>query len=234
MDSIFSKFSLYDFMGIWGPGAIGITYFSYTLYEPLTSLMKKLSIAIPEINGVYAFIIFYTAVAYIVGLVLHELGRQVANWFNIFHGSEINIPEKEEISKGSRPNCFRVFLFTKWEFCQKMCEVIPDDKRTDITYNKALTFLKYHFSGNLDSINTLHSIYAMSRSISLLLLLHIVAVFAAFICKYQISFTIIVIDVLLFFLFYVRTYRYFYYWVESLYIQYYYSCVDNYDRSSKQ
>lgn len=78
MDGIFGKFSLYDFMGIWGPGAISLFYFSFTVNDHITSFLESCNITWPSLSETPLLILLYTIVAYIIGMVLHELGH----WFS--------------------------------------------------------------------------------------------------------------------------------------------------------
>ena len=44
MDTIAEKFSLYDFIGIWGPGAVTVTYYLFTTRSFLASFLLAICV----------------------------------------------------------------------------------------------------------------------------------------------------------------------------------------------
>lgn len=300
MDSIFNKFGIYDFMGIWGPGAIFVTYFSLTLHDPILYFLRSNGVSNPGFSDSHLVIIVYTAIAYMVGVILHELGRLFADVFNIFRATQVNLAptntEKEnscksahknffeKITKGLRnrifnfgKNCLkkifaiipkklkksgekfkkfisvckkhfkkiicgmilnklknfflRLFLFReiRRKSIQKINSIISDEERTAVTFEKAISTIKFKNLPSLSQVDKYHSIYALARSLSLTFLLHLFA--SLFFVYYPhntadysftISFWYYICDCVLAFLFILRAYRYFYSWVKSVYIQYHY------------
>ena len=159
MDSIFNKFGIYDFMGIWGPGAIFVTYFSLTLHDPILYFLRSNGVSNPGFSDSYLFIILYTAIAYMVGVVLHELGRLFADVFNIFRASQVNLgptnTEKQRSCKSAHKSFLekitlkrlrkRISNFGK--ICiKKIFTIIPKKlKKSGEKFKKFISVCKKHF-----------------------------------------------------------------------------------------
>ena len=60
MDGFLGKFGIYDFMGIWGPGAITVTYFYFTMKKNITMFLNFIGIVNPDISENYLLLILYT------------------------------------------------------------------------------------------------------------------------------------------------------------------------------
>lgn len=75
MDGALKKIGIYDFMGIWGPGAITVAYYSFSLGSPIKEFLCKFNIVQFNLSEKYTLLLLYTAIAYIVGIVLHEVGK---------------------------------------------------------------------------------------------------------------------------------------------------------------
>lgn len=216
MDGLFNKFGIYDFMGIWGPGAILVTYFTFTLHEPLHDFFGLCGITNPGISSTNLLILLYTAVAYTLGVTLHELGRRIANFFNLFHANRVH--DRDKI--GEKPCKLHTLKCIQWDYQEKIARIIPVDVYKAMSFDKAISYLKYH-NINTSRVDTYHSIYALSRSLTLTFFIHLLLSFIALIDGYTISFWYFLMDTVVAYLFFIRTYRYHYFWVESVFIQYY-------------
>ena len=89
MDGFLGKFGIYDFMCIWGPGAITVTYFYFTMKKSITMFLNFIGIVNPDISENYLLLILYTMVAYFVGVVLHEVGKLIVERLNSFEIQKI-------------------------------------------------------------------------------------------------------------------------------------------------
>ena len=225
MDSIFSKFGIYDFMGIWGPGAIFVTYFAFTLHGPIHDFLRYCGITNPGFSTSNLLLLLYTVIAYTVGVMLHELGRWLADLLGLFHASKVysntsnNI--KHEAAKTGKYTRFDKRIRLSYE--KKIDEVISEKHYKAMTFDKAFSFIKYSADDSTHRVDTFHSIYALARSLSLTFFLHcIIALVVAFL-NYKVSPLYFFFDVALTILFFARTYRYHYFCVESVFMQYFYS-----------
>lgn len=216
MDGLFNKFGIYDFMGIWGPGAILVTYFMFTLHEPIRGFFKLCGITNPGISSTNLLILLYTAVAYTLGVTLHELGRRIANFFDLFHANKVH--DRSEIKE--KPCGIHTLKSIQWEYQEKIARAIPSDVYKTMSFDKAISHLKYH-NINTSRVDTYHSIYALSRSLTLTFLIHLFLSLIVLFRGFAISFWYFFIDTVLAYLFFIRAYRYHYFWVESVFIQYY-------------
>lgn len=75
MGEALKKFGIYDFMGIWGPGALTVAYYSFTLGKQIQMFLNHSDIVELSMSERYTFLLLYTAVAYTIGIILHELGK---------------------------------------------------------------------------------------------------------------------------------------------------------------
>lgn len=223
MDSIFSKFGLYDFMGIWGPGAIFVTYFSFTLHQPIHDFLWYCGITNPGFSSTHLLILLYTAAAYAVGVTLHELGRRIADVCNLFHANQIVEKSQSETDNESEPNKIQIFKRIRWNYKESIKKTISGEIYGDMSFDKAISYIKYNTSKYSSRIDTYHSIYALARSLSLTFILHSIIALFALCFKYNISPFYFASDIVFTFLFIVRAYRYHYFWVESVIMQYFYS-----------
>lgn len=222
MDGIFSKLGLYDFMGIWGPGAIFVTYFTFTLHQPVHDFFTHCGIINPGITSSNLLILLYTAVAYSIGVALHESGRCIANLFGLFHARDIH--GRSEIPQ--KPIAIRMFKCIQWEYQENIKSVIPKEVYEKMSFNKAISYLKYRSNKHTSRIDTYHSIYALARSLTLMFLMHSLALLISFVQGYPISIWFFLSDLILTLLFFIRSYRYHHFWVESVFTQYFY-CLDS-------
>lgn len=233
MDKLLSNFGIYDIMGIWVPGAIAVTYYFFTAFQFFQSLFQKLSILSHGLQQGYLLIFLYTIVAYTVGIVLHELGKysyDLLKWFNSENISYFNL-------KSTKKPAFRFFKRMKYDY-NKSIDIVNKNnislnslliaKKPKLCFEEARSHLKYNNTNiNLKRIDVYHSIYALSRSLSIAFLIHIIIVIIS-LSKYfeTINWSFILIDILCAFLFLCRAYRYYLSWVKNTFIQYF-LCIYN-------
>lgn len=214
MDSIFQKFGIYDFMGIWGAGALSVTYFFLTICKDIFSLDV---FSLP----VYIIVILYTAGAYIVGVILHELGKILFDFLPYFNAD--NIKQRMNVKFQKRPN-FIPFNIIKHEYLSAINDTLTAEEYKEVKFDKALSYLKYKDNINTRRIDTYHSIYALARSLCLCFLMHAIIIFLTshFFEEIDISMEkfFFVLDIVLVALFYIRAYRYYHSWVKNIFIQY--------------
>lgn len=216
MDGLFNKFGIYDFMGIWGPGAILVTYFLFTLHEPIRDFFGLCGITNPGISSTNLLILLYTAVAYTLGVTLHESGRRIADLFNLFHANKVH--DRDKITE--EPCILHTLKCIQWDYQEKIARAIPADVYKAMSFDKAISYLKYH-NINTSRVDTYHSIYALSRSLTLTFIIHLFLSLIAHFSGSAISLWYFFIDTVLAYLFFIRTYRYHYFGVESVFTQYY-------------
>lgn len=235
MDGIFGKFSLYDFMGIWGPGAISLFYFSFTLNDHITSFLESCNITWPSLSETPLLILLYTIVAYIIGMVLHELGH----WFS---GGMIAAKHLFDKIRDKR-NCSGAFHDIN-HFFMSQDEILveamlkkskattsmgtPDpvskigNQNSPVTFSDIVTEIKCRTSSDTLRIDKFHAVYAMARSVMLMSIIHLLACILVN-CDPnadKLSPWIFYADIALFVMFFVRTSHYYSLWVETVCVQY--------------
>lgn len=217
MGSLLEKLGLYDFMGIWGPGAICVTYFGMTLYQPIVELGASMGLSSIEVSSNYILLILYTVVAYIVGMILNELGRVLADMFGLFRA------EKEQASESivKKPNRFRIFRTIRYRYQITIQEAVPEEEYCQISFNTIRVFLKNDKNVDNKIYDTLHSIYAMARSVATVFMLHALTTTCFIMRGVSISYFIPAIDCILCVAFFYRTYKYYYAWIQNVFISYY-------------
>ncbi len=237
MDKAFEKLGLYDFFGIWIPGALTVTYYLFTLRDYFYHIFSFLKISQNGIPSYLLIIILYTAVAYIVGVILHEIGKIIADITTIFNFHTINSRIKNlSVSKCPRTNVFKRIQYEYKNSLEK-----NDIKLENIVdFDKAISYLKYNGRITTKRIDTYHAIYALSRSLSLCFLGHLLLLLFIIIKTSIIAIIntielwvlvpyafLCIIDITLLFLFFLRTYRYFHSWIKNIFIQYYKNIYQN-------
>jgi len=226
MDKFFEKFGIYDFMGIWGPGAIILTYFLFGSGSFLSELFDVLNISSKNISQGSLLIFLYTVVSYTVGVVLNELGKLSFDHIALFDYEKIFYFDESLIKKKS------IFPFKqiRYSYNRTIKNIRKNDillkdilsEVTPIPFEVARSKLKYHRNLNTERMDVYHSIYALSRSLSIAFVIHIVcAIVSTLPCFTTIHVVIIVLDGILAYVFFVRAYRYFLSWIKNTYIQYF-------------
>ena len=218
MSGALEKFGIYDFMGIWGPGAIAVTYFLFTLEETIEATFLFFEIKMPIKEELYLLIILYSAVAYVIGVIMHELGKLLAERTEIFKTTTV-----EKIAYGNA-----IFGGFGWRIKKEYKNIIENTicacaYRT-FEFNRALSYLKYTDNVSTKRVDTYHSVYGMSRSLFLCFSLHALVELVILLFKSQTDFyrvVIVFIDLVLAYLFLNRAYRYFCAWIRNVFIQYY-------------
>lgn len=229
MDKAFEKFGIYDFLGIWIPGALTVTYYLFTLRIYTNKIFGCFDIDLSGIPINFLLVILYTAVAYFLGVILHEVGKILADFIPCFRTDDINTRiYKKVIHK--RPN--GLFRKIKYEYQQVLMQnnTLPDNKNKGevIEFDKAISSLKYDKNISTKRIDTYHSVYALSRSLCLCFLGHaIILVFVHW------NLFLLITDAIMALLFFERSYRYFHSWVKNVYLQYYKSIEDSRNESDQ-
>ena len=232
MDKVFEKFGIYDFMGVWGPGAIAITYYLLTIIgSPFFDIFNSLEGF--GISQRYLLILLYTAVSYAVGVILHEIGKFVYDIFKLFDSETISIFNKN-YKKKPRFNPFKrirydydkAVSFIKTKDDSLTLILNPEDKtKNQLTFQYARNRLKCSTDINTKRLDVYHSIFALARSLSIAFAFHIVL--AIIICiksSSAVNICFLVLDAILAFLFFCRAYRYYLSWIKNTYIQYFF-CI---------
>lgn len=216
MDSIFQNFGIYDFLGVWGPGAITVTYFMFTLHDWIVNVFKVLSIDQMNLSQVYIIIILYTAVAYFIGVILHEVGKII--WNIPFDRLKNKVKFKEY-----NPIC--PIRKIEEKTVDAITTTIDLDEFYETSFDKAISYLKYNNNISTKRIDLYHSVYAFSRSMLFSFAIHFfITLFSPLLLDpnwLSLIFTL-VIDAAIGLMFYVRAYRYFMSWTKNVYIQYFF------------
>ena len=188
----------------------------FTLCTPMEKLCQFLGIANPGLDSGYIIAILYTAVAYTVGVVLHELGKLVSD--HIFKLS----PQRIKAVADYVPKNYRIVMRKEYKLAIEAN--IPREHYECAEFDKANSELKYNQIASKKAEST-HAIYALSRSLFLCVVLHIFFFVGLALRLGQIGWralvVILLIDAVLAMLFAIRTYRYYYAWIKNVFIQHY-------------
>lgn len=222
MDKALEKFGIYDFMGIWGPGAITVTYFYFTMHDVLTCCMGFFHVIPPHISESNKLLILFTAVAYVVGAILHELGKFVVERDMLFEykNAQKTVRPDDQSHKG-------LFYYISQENERIMRAAIPDITDDALDFDKAMSNLKYRDTTGTSRIDKYHSIYGLSRSLTICFIIHAFSGIMAIVIWNDIAYIPgIALDCVLALLFWVRTYRYYCSWIRNVLIQYHFFTSD--------
>lgn len=234
MDAIAEKFSLYDFVGIWGAGAVTVTYYLFTTRSFFSEFFAYINISREAFSQVYLLIFLYTAVAYTIGIILHELGKWIYEGHLLFKDKEIRtgikinaksiFPPIRQIQEDYDETIKCIIQPKEWTefFAGNMC------------FKKAYLCLKYDGKVGTRRVDTYHSIYGLSRSLSVAFILHIAIVIFSNISSFaSIHILLIFVDVVLGLIFYCKAYRFYMNWIKNTYAQYYLCIYKNEKRKKK-
>ena len=221
MDKALENFGIFDFMGVWGPGAITVTYFYFSFYYNYSSSMAFFGIAEPQISESYYVLILATAVAYVIGVIFHEIGKFIVEHLQLFDTAAVKkMAYNEDADLGGW------FGKIKKEYKAVVENEIPDRQFYNrINFDQASSFLKYTSKAGTKRVDKYHSICALSRSLFLCFLLHaFVALYFAHSQYDDTYYRIMAVDCVCACLFWVRTYRYYCSWIRNTLVQYYH-CI---------
>lgn len=205
MEGIFNKLGIYDFMGVWAPGAIFCAYCNFTFNSQLQKLF---------LSDTSHYILLYTGIAYLLGVIFHELGKFIADIIKpLFDFNKYSCLEKLKLRNDKNSHWFipRSFQYNYRKILFD-CNAIPS-----VPFDKAYTTLKYTKDVNLQRVNTYHSVYALSRGILIGVIVHLCLSFVFHTSNLMFY---IIFDVFLICVFFCRTVRYFINWVMNVFIQY--------------
>ncbi len=205
MDTIFQKFQAYDFMGVWAPGAVFCVYCNFTFNSQLQELF---------LSDVSHYILLYTGIAYLIGVLFHELGKFITDIIKpFFDFNRYSCLQKLKLRNNKNSHWFipRSFQYNYRKILLD-CNVTPS-----VPFDKAYTTLKYTKDVSLQRVNTYHSVYALSRGILIGVIAHLCL---SFIFHPNYFMFYIIFDAFLIFIFFCRTVRYFISWVMNVFIQY--------------
>lgn len=224
MSGVLEKFGIYDFMGIWGPGAITVTYYMFTLHQPIENALDKLGIINLNISQVNLLIILYTAVAYVLGVILHETGKLLAGLIPCFYPPIV----KELADYTGQPT--RYGSGVKGEYVNAIESVIPQKAYKEMNFEEAISNLKFNNNISTKRIDTYHSVYALARSLTLCFCIHCgieLILWLSSEMSNKSAEIIMFIDFIMAILFFDRTYRYYYSWIRNIFVQYFLSIPAN-------
>lgn len=220
MDKVLEKFGIYDFMGIWGPGAITVTYFYFTMKNSFAKLFNFLNITLPNVSEGYVLLIFYIIVAYVVGVILHESSKLIAESLSGF-----NIQEIKKLAYNGDEIHGRVGYRIKKEYKEAIESSIHNENQyQQMKFDEAISYLKYVNKMGTARVDKYHSVYALARSLSLCFMSHIIIYLSSAMIENNISnatCVVIIFDLIVFLIFWERTYRYLCAWIKNIFIQYY-------------
>ena len=218
MKELLDRLGFYDFLGIWGPGAIAVTYYIFTLPTFLQRTLGFLGVSNPEILSGNMLVILYTAVAYMVGVVLHELGKLLCDHlFNL-------TPQKCRLAADYLVSSPIPAKGIRREYKNTIEATFLKEIYDETPFEKAISYLKYGHKSGKKKYESYHAFYALARSLSLTFSIHaVLEIVWLFMgdgcCKGALC--VFLIDLALAVLFAVRTRRYCYAWVKNVYVQYY-------------
>ena len=223
MDKTLEKFGIYDFMGIWGPGALTVTYYFITLRLIFNSMITVHDTTNYFLTQKQLLIILYTAVSYFLGVVFHEVGKLLCDSIEIFQTEKFIIRIKK-CNNIEKKKWFTPFKNIKYEVCTAFNQFGLQrifNNLENIGFEKAISTLKYNNEIRTNRIDTYHSVYALSRSLCICFICNILLLFLEAIAfKVKLNLWFVIADILFAALFYIRTYRYFHSWVKNVYLQY--------------
>ena len=228
MENLLEKIGIYDFMGVWGAGAITTGYFFVTFVR-----IKSIDIigTLQQFNADFSLLIifFFCVVSYLVGAVLHEVGRRTCELFprtfDIHHIADLetkcNTSSKRKARfKGLRRFCLAFFFPIKYRK-QRLFEQVRDFN-DDQSVDEKTSYLKHKSATK--TIDKYHSIYGLTRGIWTGFCLHIICFLLWLIIENvpvsSLEIGLIAVDVLAICLFYVRTYRYYATWIKNILVQF--------------
>ena len=176
MENLFEKVGIYDFMGVWGAGAVTTCYFLLTFVQ-----VKSIDFIgiLQQFNADFSLLIifFFCVVSYIVGAFLHEIGKRICELFpgtfEIQHISDIKFKRKgftKSISQSKRIWRFCLALFFPIKYRKlKLFEQVRDFN-DDQSVDEKTSSLKYKSATKI--IDKYHSIYGLTRGIWIGFCLH--------------------------------------------------------------
>ena len=218
MDSALEKFGIYDLMGIWGAGALAVTYFLFTVWNSVVRTFTLIGISNPIKSELYLLVILYSAVAYFAGVLLQELGKIIFGGFYIFRTESAN-----DLLKNNYVNPHGPGWRIRSECITILKNTISEDLREIINFDEAYSYIKYTKESNIRRTDKYHSAYALARSLFLCFVGHAGFQIFSFIkfntcCRQMVFF--LAVDTLFALIFFVRSYRYFNSWIRNVFIQY--------------
>ena len=80
MDKILDRFGLYDFFGIWGPGALTLGYTLVTAPSLCRAVIDWLGFSPSGLDQSFLWLLLFSAGAYLVGLILHDITKILFDW----------------------------------------------------------------------------------------------------------------------------------------------------------
>lgn len=217
MDKVFEKFGLYDFMGIWGPGAIFCVYFTYSYSD----LVKNILFA-TDLNVALEYFLFYIGIAYFVGVVFHEVGK----WFVDKIKPLFDFDRYRQIERLKLKETTKWCLFTPRALQYRYVKILSEcDALPQVSFDKAYSKLKYGKRVDRKRINVYHSVYGLSRGIFIGLIVHFVISLILLVIELVGGYAsssewFVIVDLPLIYIFFCRTVRYFISWVMNVYIQF--------------
>lgn len=228
MENLFEKIGIYDFMGVWGAGAITTCYFFVTFVH-----IKSIDIigTLQQFNADFSLLIifFFCVASYLVGAVLHEIGRRACelfpSTFDIRYITDLKTKCKKSSKRKVRFKCIRRFCLAL--FCpikyrkQRLFEQVREFN-DDQSVDEKAAYLKHKSATK--AIDKYHSIYGLTRGILTGFCLHIIGFLSWLIMKSvpisNLEIGVITVDFLAICLFFIRTYRYYTTWIKNILIQF--------------
>lgn len=228
MEKVFEKFGIYDFLGIWWPGAIAVTYFMFTAEESVVEFIGDLNNLPFIISEKYFLIIIYTAVAYTIGVIIHETGKMIFDMLPLFDFDKITYFEGISKKKSLLPlSKIRYDYNRAIDSCGKG-ELASGLVSEDINFESAILKLKY--DNSFGRIERYHSAYAFSRGLAVLFGVHMIYSGASFFINGENERVVLfLIDIVLTLIFFFRSYRYYLSWIKNAYVR----CFQLYPKARK-
>lgn len=210
MDKIFGKFGIYDFMGVWGPGAIFVLHSLFTcLYIFKIDIFSELQKFQCDYSLMLIFI--FCLLSYFCGVFFHEIGKGICDMFKPF--------DMHSIFNLRNRRCF--FLKKRLKTFTLNIEKTNYEKINPTVYD-AMNYIRNNDIDKMTRIDKSRSIYGFSRGTVVGMIIHILLLIIYVInCKDCARIIILIVfDLIICIVFLLRTFRYRYIWIEKTFIVY--------------
>lgn len=204
-------------MGVWGPGAIFCICTSVTFPELVNTLSERL-----KMSSNWLYVLLYIGIAYLFGVLFHEIGKWLCDKIPYFDHDRYY-----DISKLNLKSNVNSCVFTPRSLQYRYRKVLNDcGVSPSKPFDRAYSDLKYNQNIDMKRLNLYHSVYGLSRGLFIAAIAHcILTIFFLFkeevcsFCEFNKLSAYFFVDILLMYIFFCRTLRYFISWVMNTYIQ---------------
>ena len=229
MEEFLKKLEIFDFMGVWIPGATILLYLVLTINYACPSTVETFQKITFYHSSLLSIVLILAG--YLTGIVLHEIGKIIKEFYIDRKNRTLSIDTYNryfetygiDMSAHIRVHQKLIPVMPYYRERKKLYldikNIMPDYQDKTLTIYDAMQYLREK-QQDLTRVNKTRSLHGYARSVCIGFVIHLFATIPMMIVAKRILIMPVVLDLSLMVLFWNRSCRYYFEWIKKVIFQY--------------